>query len=109
MKTRILLTMLSLLLSVAGRAATEIDGIYYNLDSSSKTAAVTSGTNKYTGDVTIPAMVSYNSVDYAVKSIGNYAFQNCTGLTAVNIPNSVNSIGYDAFARCQALNSIKIY
>ena len=108
MKTRILLTMLSLLLSVVSRAATEIDGIYYNLYSSSKTAAVTSGTNKYTGDVTIPAMVSYNSVDYAVKSIGNYAFQNCTGLTAVNIPNSVNSIGYDAFARCQALNSITI-
>ncbi|MBR4200856.1 MAG: leucine-rich repeat protein [Oscillospiraceae bacterium] len=32
-----------------------------------------------------------------VTSIGDYAFQECSGLTAVNLPDSLTSIGYCAF------------
>ena len=36
------------------------------------------------GDVVIPDSVEYNSTMYAVTSIGNYAFYNCSGLTTPN-------------------------
>ena len=36
----------------------------------------------------------------SVKSIGGYAFYNCTGLTSIEIPNSVTSIGSSAFMLC---------
>ena len=43
-----------------------------------------------------------------VQSIGEKAFNGCTGLTSINIPNSVTEIGYAAFAGCAGLTSINI-
>ncbi|MFR7500628.1 leucine-rich repeat domain-containing protein [Ruminococcus callidus] len=43
------------------------------------------------GEVTIPD---------GVISIGNNAFQNCTGLTSIKIPKSVTNIGEFAFSGC---------
>ena len=43
-----------------------------------------------------------------VTSIGDYAFERCTGLESITIPDSVNSIGYEAFDRCTKLTSIYI-
>lgn len=69
--------------------AVEIDGIYYNLVTKAKQAEVTSNPNKYRGSIIIPESVSYNGVTCSVKSIGSYAFEDCSGLTSVTIPNSV--------------------
>ena len=41
-----------------------------------------------------------------VTNIGNYAFQCCSGLTSIDIPNSVTSISYYAFYYCSGLTSI---
>jgi uncharacterized repeat protein (TIGR02543 family) len=41
-----------------------------------------------------------------VTSIGNWAFEYCTGLTSITIPNSVTSIGESAFYDCTGLTSI---
>ncbi len=53
------------------------------------------------GAVTIPAQI----VGLPVSSIGNYAFQYCTGLTSVTIPSSVTSIGDYAFNSCTEMKS----
>ena len=84
-------------------------GIYYNItDATNKTVEVTSGTNKYTGSVVIPESVTYNSSTYSVASIGYQAFDWCTALTGIEIPNSVTSIGNQAFNWCTALTGIEI-
>ena len=42
----------------------------------------------------------------SVTSIGNFAFEYCTGLTSITIPNSVTSIGDWAFADCGGLTDV---
>ena len=44
----------------------------------------------------------------SVTSIGNNAFSYCSGLTSITIPSSVNSIGYQVFYGCSSLTSIKV-
>ena len=46
--------------------------------------------------------------DGSVTSIGDSAFEDCTGLTSITIPNSVTSIGDWAFRDCEGLTSITI-
>jgi len=41
-------------------------------------------------------------------SIGSYAFEDCSGLTSVTIPDSVTRIGKDAFSYCSSLTSVHI-
>ena len=94
----------------------EVGGIYYNITSDSDfTVAVTfrgdnyyDYSNEYSGDVTIPEKVIYDSKKYSVTSIGERAFYNCSGLTSVAIPNSVTSIGDYAFGYCSGLTSVTI-
>ena len=83
-----------------------IDGIYYNLDAKTETAEVTKGKTAggddilYTGEVTIPASIKKDDVTYHVTSIADYAFQSCSQLTSVTIPEGVTSIGDHAFSTC---------
>ncbi len=44
----------------------------------------------------------------SVSSIGDYAFSGCTGLTSIIIPDSVTSISNGAFSGCSGLTSITI-
>ena len=111
MKTQILKSLmvaLGVLLSLNAHAYAYVDGIYYNLDTSAKTATVTSGDNKYTGSVYIPSSFNYNGSNYSVTRIGDSAFYRCSGLTSITIPNSVTSIGIDAFFGCSGLTSLTI-
>ena len=56
------------------------------------------------GELTIPETIE----GYPVTGIGEWAFENCTDLTNVKIPDSVISIGYEAFKDCTGLTNITI-
>ena len=97
--------------------------LYYSIISGTTNVGVVrpgTGDNTYnyvSGNVVIPATVSYNGTTYNVtelKSIlgadGYYygSFDVCPGLTSVTIPNSVTSIGHCAFYYCTGLTSVTI-
>ena len=87
----------------------KVDGIYYNLNKTDKTASVVSNYyGVYSGNIIIPETITYNNTTYSVTSIGDRAFDQCSGLTSVTIPNSVTSIGEDAFYHCTGLTSVTI-
>ena len=80
---------------------TDEQGLTYTLQDG--TYSVT-GCDKSAVSIVIPE--EYNGV--AVTEIRYCAFQNCTSLTSITIPNSVTEIGYYAFENCTSLNSITI-
>ena len=94
----------------------KVNGIYYNLNTSDKTASVTCDYDKNTnerpsysaGSISIPASIKYNGTTYKVTSIGESAFEYCSSLTSITIPSSVTSIGDYAFSECSSLTSISI-
>ena len=96
MKKFYLLFLLMLLPLLASADPVEIGGIYYNL--SGGNASVAPNPNgKYSGSIIIPESVTYGDATYSVTSIGDRAFEDCSGLTSITIPNGVTSIGGQAF------------
>ena len=89
--------------------AFQVDGIYYNILSSSERTVEVTGTDYQSGyDIIIPERIIYNSTTYKVVSIGYHAFYDYDDLTSVTIGNNVKTIGVGAFKNCNSLTSISI-
>ena len=83
--------------------------ICYNFTAEAKVAEVISNTqNPYSGIVEIPSKVTHEGEEYSVTKIGDNAFEGCSLLGSVTIPNSVTSIGEQAFYGCSGLTSVEI-
>lgn len=123
------------------RGVVKIGNFHYILDAENHTATVTYGgceadgyaTPEYTGNMAIPASVTdADGTAYRVTMIGDHAFQNCSGLTAITftdnlvtigdhaffnstglkniiIPQSVTQIGHYAFMNCEKLKTIEFH
>lgn len=138
----VILLLATLLPAIAAAYDFEVDGIYYNINGSEATVTncppivdeygevIEGGFTTYSGDVTIPATVSWNGNSYTVTAIGEeafrncnvtsvsipatvtvierYAFECCTNMTSVNIPEGVTYIGDRAFLDCEQITSLTI-
>ena len=88
-----------------------IDGIYYTLDSNTKTALVTYktyGEPSYSGGVELKASITVEGEEYAVVGIDNLAFAGCTELTSVSIPDGIVTISANAFYGCVGLSTLTL-
>ncbi len=77
------------------------NGYEYNVNNGKATIT------KYTGsatNLTIPSTLG----GYSVTEIGMFAFQNCTSITNVTVPNTVTYIEGYAFFDCTSLTSVTI-
>ncbi|MBQ6831783.1 MAG: leucine-rich repeat domain-containing protein [Oscillospiraceae bacterium] len=90
-------------LSLDASAATKSD-LTFTLNEDGESYSVTDCNTNATGTLTIPA--TYNGKP--VTAIGHIAFQDCSKLTSITIPNGVTDIGNSAFADCSGLTDLKI-
>ncbi len=106
MKTKLFFLYLALAYSVSIFADDfYVNGICYNILGDNSVEVTSNG---YTGSITIPEEVEYHSTTYRVTAIGAYAFNDCSSLTKVTIPNSVTAIGEYAFSSCSSLTEVTI-
>ena len=76
----------------------EKGGISYLISDKNKGEVdVTYGENRYRGDVTIPSKVSHEGREYTVTAIGESAFEYCTGLGSLSLPQTLRTIRKAAF------------
>lgn len=87
--------------------AVQIDGLWYMLfDEYQEANIAPCPIGKYTGNIIIPATVSYNGHEYNVYSVGSEAMKDCTGLTSITIEKQGLYFFYNAFEGCTGLTSI---
>lgn len=84
------------------------NGIYYTVNGTNATVSNNGSTNSYSGNVIIPATVTYDGVTYNVSSIGYQSFKGCTGLTGVSLPEGIVYMMNEAFMNCTSLTSITL-
>ena len=88
----------------------EANGIYYNIISDTQVAvapAYYDGANHYQGCIILPEKVYCDGVNYEVAAIAPRAFWR-SGVTRIQIPNSVTTIGEAAFADADDLADITL-
>lgn len=112
-----------------GYAYTIFENIRYAIKDGFATVAI-QPCNSLISTVVIPERITYKDASYAVTSIGENAFENCSlitevkipynvtnidkgafsysGITSVTIPDNVTVIGSGAFCYCNALKSVTI-
>ena len=108
MKTKIFSAFFILFLCLAAVGAVNAfedtyGDLTYKYNGSGKTITIIA-CNKSAADVVIPSEIDGK----AVTSIRRFAFDGCTNLTSVTIPDSVTSIGWNAFRGCTNLDRVDI-
>lgn len=112
LQTVLLASLLFLSLGTAKAETFQVNGIYYSILSTEPEGIVKVIANPkgepYSGEnITIPSTVYYGGLPCKVTSIDPYAFKNST-YSRVTISSPVKSIGQYAFQDCENLTYVKI-
>ncbi|MBR3493226.1 MAG: leucine-rich repeat protein [Bacteroidales bacterium] len=114
LKRAVRTALLVLLLNVVGLTnamaqSFTVGNLNYSVNDGGTTVTVTGhvdGTSA-TGSLVIPESVTYDGTAYPVTTIGDYAFDNCSGFTgSLTIGNSVTMIGNYAFYNCSGFTEV---
>lgn len=88
-----------------------IDGIWYSLNDTDGTAMVMSpyrlSLTRYSGDLTIPATVTFGGKNYTVTEIEAECFYQCA-LTALNLPETIVKIGWESIYELKLIENYVI-
>ena len=87
---------------------TVVDGIKYSLDANQKTAKVIANNHSYSGDIDIPANITYDNVVYKINALGFGCFADCEGLKSIKLPDGITSIEGRCFNNCENLQSVDL-
>ncbi len=88
-----------------------VDGIWYQLNNTDKTAMVMSpyrlSVDKYSGDLNIKEKISSEGVDYTVTEIEAECFYLCQA-TAINLPETITKIGWESYYQLKLIDNYVI-
>ena len=82
-----------------------IGGLKYFLDTESQEAIIDNG-NIWSGELSIPSEVCYNGQVFVVKSISWAAFYDCSELTKVRIPKTIEYVTHHVLSESDALGAV---
>ena len=95
-----------LFMNVIGEETAIVDGVIYSVKEDGTASFEGPADKDITGDYVIESPVIINGVEVPVTEISDGAFEDCTELTSVTIPSTVESIGENAFKGCKDLEEI---
>lgn len=81
-----------------------IDEIIYKIDNN--VAGIVKCDENTRGELEIPHVVTHFDKQYYVAYIEKEAFSNCSGISSITIPDSVDRIGCQAFSNCNNLTHV---
>lgn len=90
-----------------GAQTVELNGVKYQLDTSTQTAAASYADSEIKQAVVVSS-VSYDGAEYTVTKLADRAFMACRSLQSVSIPETVASVGSFAFLGCSGLERVDI-
>ena len=87
---------------------TDESGLKYSYVEGTGKATLIRGDYQEMTSVTIPATITVDNEQYAVKAIGDKAFISCNSLITISMPDGLESIGESAFQGDSHLNEFTI-
>ena len=111
-KSILCLSLLALLPLGAWAYDFEVDGICYTKTSDTTVEVAepdrkTAGSNKYQGDIVVPASITVDGQEYQVTAVGDAAFSS-QKITSISLPDCVKTIGKNAFFSAYNIKEIKL-
>ena len=109
-KALFLLAVLAMMFTLPATAQeATIDGVTYefNEPKTGEATVVPSSNGNYSGEIFIPATVTYSGQEYTVTVIGDNAFKLCRELTSVSMPYTIERLGDKAFFQCTGIITIR--